>query len=49
MKRRLLTPDDAGHRWLLQLDSAFQPPTLPRGFDYEGQLDQILEMIWSPQ
>lgn len=50
MKRRLLTPDDAGHyRWLLQLDSTFQPPTLPRGFDYEGQLDQILEMIWSPR
>lgn len=50
MKRRLLSPDDAGHyRWLLQLDSAFQPPTLARGFDYEGQLDQILEMIWSPR
>ena len=50
MKRRLLTPDDAQHyRWLLQLDSAFQPPVLPRGFDYEGQLDQILEMIWSPR
>lgn len=48
--RRLLSPDDAGHyRWLLQLDSAFQQPALPRGFDYEAEIDQILEMIWSPR
>lgn len=50
MKRRLLTPDDANrYRWLLNLDSPFDVPALPRGFDYEAQIDQTLEMIWSPR
>src|SRR5688572_15218911 len=50
MKRRLLTPDDANrYRWLLNLDSPFDVPALPRGFDYEAQIGQILEMIWSPR
>lgn len=50
MKRRLLTPDDANHyRWLISLDSPFDPPPLPRGFDYEAEVDRILEMIWSPR
>jgi len=48
MKRRLLVPDDVKHyRWLLQLDSLFEPPPLPRGFTYEAQIDRTLEMIWS--
>ncbi len=50
MKRQLLVPDDIKHyRWLLNLDNAFEPAPLPRGFDYEAQIDKILEIIWSPQ
>jgi O-acetyl-ADP-ribose deacetylase (regulator of RNase III) len=48
--RYLLGPEDVDrYRWLLQLDSLFQPPSLPRGFDYEAQVDQILDLIWSPR
>lgn len=48
MKRKLLLPDDIKHyRRLLNLDSAFEPAPLPRGFDYEAHIKKILEMIWS--
>ena len=50
MSRRLLVPEDVKHyRWLLELDSPFQTPSLPRGFDYETEVDGILELIWSPR
>lgn len=48
MKRRTLTPQDTKHyRWKIQLDAPFDCSHLPGGFNYEDEIEALLEMIWS--